>query len=90
MANLRKISLALDPAIVADLDYLSSRLGVSRSALVSQLLADTTPTMRKLLEQVPLSPAPADAVRFRGDSIKVIEGRLSDVRELGHDLFSKL
>ncbi len=64
MANLRKVSLALSPEVVADLDYVAGRLGVSRSALTNNVLQECMPDMRKLFEQVPLSPEPADLVRF--------------------------
>lgn len=90
MANLKKVSLALDPDLVSDLDYSAARLGISRSALVNNLLGQGVPPMRKLLEQIPLSPTPADIVRFRGESVKVIEERLSGLVGAGDDLFSKL
>lgn len=89
MANLKKVSLALSPPIVDDLDYVSGRLGVSRSALVNSLLAETIPTMRQMLEQVPLSPTPADVVRFRGESAKIVEDRLAELQGIAHDLLSK-
>lgn len=90
MAHLRKVSLALDPGLVDDLDYSAGRLGISRSALVNSLLLNGVGPMRKLLEQVPLSPTPADLVRFRGDSVKVIEERLSALEGASDDLFSRI
>lgn len=89
MAKMRKVSLALAPAVVDDLDYVSGRLGVSRSALASDLLGEVAADMRKLLEQVPLSPTPADVVRFRGESAKLVEVRINELRGIAHDLFSK-
>lgn len=86
MANLRKVSLALDPQVVGDLDYVGKRLGVSRSALVSSVLLEAMPAMRKLFEQVPLSPTPADMLRFRGESAKVVEDRISHLQGIAHDL----
>lgn len=89
MAKMRKVSLALAPAVVDDLDYVSGRLGVSRSALASDLLGEVAADMRKLLEQVPLSPTPANVVRFRGESAKLVEVRINELRGIAHDLFSK-
>lgn len=89
MAKMRKVSLALAPAVVDDLDYVSGRLGVSRSALASDLLGKVAADMRKLLEQVPLSPTPVDVVRFRGESAKLVEVRINELRGIAHDLFSK-
>jgi hypothetical protein len=90
MAHLQKVSLALDPDVVSDLGYITTRLGVSRSALVNNLLTECVPTMRKLLEQVPLSPTPADVVRFRGDSASIVQERIADLQGIADDLFSKL
>lgn len=88
MAQLRKVSLALDPALVSDLDYVSGRLGISRSALVGQLLGEAVSPMREIFEQIPLSPTPADVVRFRGESAKVVEARLAELQGIAHDLFA--
>ena len=89
MAHLKKVSMALTPSIVDDLDYVSGRLGVSRSALVNSLLAEAIPPMRELLERIPLSPTPADVVRFRGESAKIVEERLTELQGIAHDLFSE-
>lgn len=90
MPKLQKVSLALDPGVVLDLGYLTGRLGISRSALVNNLLAEAVPAMRKLLEQIPLSPTPADAIRFRGESIKIVDERIAELQGIADDLFSKL
>lgn len=89
MANLRKVSLALAPCLLSDLDYISGRLGISRSALVNSLLIQGIAPMRKLLGQIPLSPTPADIVRFRGDSAKVVAERLSALEGAADDLFTR-
>lgn len=89
MANLMKVSLALSPEVVADLDYVAGRLGVSRSALTNNVLQECMPDMRKLFEQVPLSPEPADLVRFRGESAKLVEARIDGLRGIADDLFSR-
>jgi len=90
MSKLQKVSLALDPVVVLDLGYLTARMGISRSALVNNLLTEAVPAMRKLLEQVPLSPTPADAIRFGGESIKIVDERIAELQGIADDLFSKL
>lgn len=82
MSNRKRVSFTLDPAIVADLRFTSSRLGVSSSVLVSDLLAGPVRDMRRLLESLPDSPTERDVVRFRGESIEVVNQRLSDLRGL--------
>jgi len=86
--NLKKISITVDPALLDDLDYVVARLGVSRSALISGMLGEAVPDMRKLLEQVPLNPEPADVVRFRGESAGVVRQRIESLRALDEDLFA--
>lgn len=88
MSNRKRVSFTLDPAVVADLRYSSNRLGVSSSVLVSDLLSDPVRDMRRLLESVPESPTERDVVRFRGESIDIVNKRLANLQGLlGGDLF---
>lgn len=89
MSRIRKVSLSLDSSLVANLDYLSARMGVSRSALVSQLLVDGVEHMRRLVELIPPNPTPADLVRMRGESVDVVKARLDSLKGLSDDLFSE-
>lgn len=85
----QKVSLALDAALVADLDYIAERTRVSRSALVSELLADCVGDVRRLLEMVPESPTPADLIRFRGESVDLVRSRLESLKGITDDLFTR-
>lgn len=89
MSKSRKVSLSLDADLVANLDYLSSRMSVSRSALVTQLLLDGVAHMRRLVEVIPPNPTPADLVRMRGDSIEEVRARIESLKSLENDLFSE-
>lgn len=84
----QKVSLALDPSLVADLDYISARFGVSRSALVSVLMAGPASDARKMLSTVPDSPTPLDLIRFRGESAELARERLESLKGLANDLFA--
>lgn len=88
--KLPKISVTVPPELLADLDHVAARLGVSRSALVSGLLGDVLPDMRTVLDAIPLSPEPLDMVRFRGASADIVRKRLDEVQELDSDLFSAI
>lgn len=85
----QKVSLALDPDLVADLDYISDRARISRSALVSELLAVPAGEVRRLLEMIPESPTPADLIRFRGESAELVRSRLESLKGITDDLFSR-
>lgn len=88
MAKL-KIALSLSPGVVDNLDYISGRLGISRSALVDNLLTESLPVMRKLFEQVPYSPTPVDVVRARGESAAIVQDRIDQLQALADDLFAQ-
>lgn len=88
--NLSKISITIPPELLADLDYVSGRLGVSRSALIAEVLPEALGFMRGMLEQVPLNPTPDDVLRFRGESAELVRQKIDSIREMGDDLFSEL
>lgn len=88
--NLSKISITIPPELLVDLDYVSGRLGVSRSALIAEVLPEALGFMRGMLEQVPLNPTPDDVLRFRGESAELVRKKIDSIREMSDDLFAKL
>lgn len=84
-----KISVSLPAQLVEDLDYLASRTGVSRSALIGELLSEAAGEVRKILELVPPNPSPAEMLRMRGQSEEAIRSRLESIKGMTDDLFSK-
>lgn len=88
--NLSKISITIPPELLTDLDYVAGRLGVSRSALIAEVLPEALGFMRGMLEQVPLNPTPDDVLRFRGESAELVRQKIDSIREMSDDLFSKL
>jgi len=81
------MSFTVPPQVRADLDYLSSRLGVTKSALISELLATPLADLRSLVEMVPDNPSQDDLLRARGKSNELITDRLQSFRKLEGDLF---
>jgi len=94
MSLMKKTSLSLSPSLINDLDNVSKRMGVSRSALVCNILAEPVADMRKLLDEIrtdsPDSSGGNDPVRFRGKSVDLVDERVSQFKALvaGDDLFS--
>lgn len=88
MADRKRVSFTLDPDVVSDLRYLSKRLGVSSSVLVSDLLSGPVGDLRRLVESVPESPTEADMVRFRGESREIVRQRLESLKRMDNDLFN--
>lgn len=96
MSASRRISLSLPVELTRQLDFVSGRMGLSRSALVSALLSQGLPTMVDLLQSVPANPkdaTPSERRRFRGIAAKSIaneiEGLFLLAGESQDDLFSK-
>ena len=84
----RKIAVSIPEGIVDDLDYISGRMSVTRSALLSNMLSSAASDLRRLLEGVPENPTPEDVLRCRGASAKLIDDRIQNVRNTKADLFS--
>lgn len=86
--NFRKITLSVPPDLVEGLDYISGRVGVTRSALVTSLMSEPIRDLWDLVSQVPENPSPEDVVRLRGKSQEVVSQRVESLRRLSDDLFS--
>jgi antitoxin component of RelBE/YafQ-DinJ toxin-antitoxin module len=87
--NLQKISITIDPELLADADRVAARIGISRSALIADCLADNLQIMRRLLEGVPLDPVSPDVRRLRGESADTVRERLDQLKGMADDLFAK-
>lgn len=82
-----RMTFTVPPSIRQNLDYLSTRMGVTKSALVSELLTTPLGDLRDLMEMVPENPTEADLLRARGKSNQLIAARLRSLRSIEGDLF---
>ncbi len=82
-----RMSFTVPPSIRSDLDYLSVRMGVTKSGLLSQLVAGPLNDLRDLMEMVPENPTEADILRASGKSNELILKRLQSLRKIEGDLF---
>lgn len=81
------MTFTVPPSIRQNLDYLSARMGVTKSALVSELLATPLGDLRDLMDMVPENPTEADLLRASGKSNELIAARLRSLRSIEGDLF---
>ncbi len=92
-SDVRRITLSMPASVVSDLDFISSALGVSRSAFVSALLGDALPPLVPLAHVASSGSTGADSRRYRGEFVEELRstvGRLnSGLEELQDDLFKK-
>jgi len=86
----KKISMSLPSALLDDLQYLSGRLGVSRSALMSEILGEAVPTLAELFRTVPEDASPDEARRLRGASVEIVRERLAEAQKLAEQLSAEL
>jgi hypothetical protein len=84
-----KISLTLPAEVVDDLDYVSGRLSITRSALVSSILPEGLHALRELAERLPINPTPEDVVRLRGESEALVRERIESLKGMADDLFAE-
>ena len=87
MTAFKRITLTIDPTLLSRIDHVSTLMGVSRSAFVSQLLTDTVGEMYDFLEAVQVPDDP-DAVRMRGRSAEYVQHRIEELMTtIDSDLF---
>lgn len=84
-----RMSFTVPPAIRRNFDYLSTRMGVTKSALVSELLDTPLGDLRDLMEMVPENPTEADLLRASGKSNELIAARLRSLRSVQGGLFDE-
>jgi len=82
-----RMSFTVPPSLRADLDYLSARLSITKSALLTELVTGPLADLRSLLQLVPDNPTQDDLVRARGRSNELITQRLQSLRRIEGDLF---
>lgn len=86
----KRVTLSLPSKVVSDLDFVSKSLGVSRSALVSGLLADILPPLIPLASIAHSSVSESDSRRYRGEFKAEMQAMLSQLSEgLQDDLFKE-
>lgn len=77
----RRTSFTLPAPLYSDLSYVASRLGVSQSALLMQVISEPLAFMANTLQSIPPSETSnPDAVRrFRGESVEFVNHAYTDL-----------
>lgn len=74
---IRRRTFSLQTEVDDDLTVLHRKMGIAKSALVNELLAEPVAVLRSLVDQLPDIPTDEDMRRLRGDSIEVVRERLA-------------
>jgi len=90
-----RTSMSLPDGVLSDLKYLSGRMGMSKSALMTEILGDALSDLRVLFETLPDEPSKVtekNLIRFRGASAQLVKDRIQQARDLadGDDLFNDM
>jgi hypothetical protein len=81
----KRCSFSLPSDIASDLAYLSGVMGVSQSALLSQIAGDSIRMMSRLLRDAGGDLSSPDVVkRLRGDSVRFIQKEVSQFMNALH------
>lgn len=75
--NVKRRTFSLNPDLDEALTYLHRRLGVSKSAVVNELLTGPAMDLCGLMQEVPEKPTPEDVVRLRGRSVELVKERMA-------------
>ncbi|AXH78983.1 MAG: CopG family transcriptional regulator [Circular genetic element sp.] len=88
-----RITVSLPSQVVSNLDYISTTIGVSRSAFLSSLLSESLPPIVPLVQIVASASKDGDSKRFRGAAVSAINDAVSRLvsgsEVLQDDLFTK-
>lgn len=78
LSGTKRCSFSLPTQIVSDLAYVSATMGVSQSALLSQIAGESISMMAQLLRSVGSDLSAPDVIkRLRGESVHFIEKEVS-------------
>ena len=79
----KPVTLSLPLTLLADLDRIAQRMKVSRSALLSELLAVPVKAMAEVVDTIPaVGATEADVRRAKGKSAALIKGAVQEAQQL--------
>lgn len=92
MSTSKRITCTLPADLVVDLDRVSYRMNITRSALVATVLKQTISPLASIIDLLPPEGSEvteATVKRFRGDSARIISDQITNLLldEGQHDLF---
>lgn len=80
--GMRRVNVSLPDRLADDLDYMAVRMGITRSALVGELLQEVS-RLAEIMRDVPEDGVtPGDVLRARGRSLALIQERVAHVRNV--------
>jgi len=90
---IRRVTFSIDAEVDDNLKYVSRRLGISKSGLVSDLLGSGVGHMAEMLVAIPEDATDlgsGELKRMRGLSADLVRDQIQKLRDLDDDLFSDM
>lgn len=78
----KRVTFYINESLNDDISTVASRMGISKSILISKLLEIPLKDLRGLLAHLPESPSKGDVLKFRGNSRQLIDERLSEMNKV--------
>lgn len=79
MAENTRVTITLSAVTADDLGVVSRTLGITRSALIAEILSMSAADLRAASLRLPYLPPIDSPIRLRGDSVEVIQKRIRDL-----------
>jgi hypothetical protein len=79
MGETTRVTVTLSLGTAEDLGFVSRTLGITRSALIAELLAMDSSELRVASVKGPYRPSLEPALRLRGNSAEVIQARIREL-----------
>lgn len=79
--KMKRVSLSLPENLVNQLDRVSGVQGISRSAMISALLAESFTILDSMLK-AEVDSSKEGLRRFRGDSVEFVNEKVAEIKEL--------
>lgn len=74
---IRRRTFSLQSEVDANLTYIHRKMGIAKSALVNELLAEPVEVLAELMAKLPDIPTEQDLIRLRGQSVDVVRHKLA-------------
>lgn len=78
----KRVTFYITESLDDDISTISSRMGISKSILISKLLEIPLKDLRGLLAHLPESPGKGDVLKFRGHSRQLVDERVSEMNKV--------
>ena len=82
MGQVKRITVSLDAELVKDIDYLHKRLGLSRSAMLNEMLSRGIRDLAEIVREMSSEMQDDGLKRLRGKSAVKVAQRMEELQQM--------